>query len=54
MNFISKIADIAENKEHHSDVHIYYNKVILELSTHAIVGLSENNFILATKIDTYN
>ena len=51
MNFISKVADLAEAEGHHPDIHIFYNKVSLELSTHAIGGLSENDFILAAKID---
>ena len=49
--FVNKVADLAEAEGHHPDIHIFYNKVSLELSTHAIGGLSENDFILATKID---
>ncbi|MEK7660241.1 MAG: 4a-hydroxytetrahydrobiopterin dehydratase [Patescibacteria group bacterium] len=52
MQFVDKVADIAESEGHHPDIHISYNKVTLELSTHAIGGLSENDFILAAKIDT--
>lgn len=51
MNFVKKVAEIAENEGHHPDIYINYNKVLLEHSTHAIGGLSENDFILATKID---
>ncbi|OGY58889.1 MAG: hypothetical protein A3E61_01755 [Candidatus Colwellbacteria bacterium RIFCSPHIGHO2_12_FULL_43_12] len=51
MFFVNKVADLAEAEEHHPDIHIFYNKVSLELSTHAIRGLSENDFILAAKID---
>jgi 4a-hydroxytetrahydrobiopterin dehydratase len=36
---------------HHPDLHISWGKVVVELSTHAIHGLSENDFILAAKID---
>jgi len=54
INFIERVAEIAELEEHHPDIHIFYNKVLLELSTHAIGGLSENDFILATKIDVSN
>jgi 4a-hydroxytetrahydrobiopterin dehydratase len=51
INFVDKISEIAEGEGHHPDIHIFYNKVLLELSTHAIGGLSENDFILAAKID---
>ncbi len=51
MAFINKVAEIAEAEGHHPDIYIFYNKVRLELSTHAIHGLSENDFILAAKID---
>lgn len=51
MNFTNKITPIAEREGHHPDVHISYGKVVVELSTHAIKGLSENDFILASKID---
>jgi len=53
INFVEKVADIAEMEGHHPDIHIHYNKVLLELSTHAIGGLSENDFIVATKIDAH-
>ena len=54
MNFIGRVADIAEEEGHHPDMHIFYNKVTLELWTHAIGGLSQNDFIVAAKIDAYN
>jgi len=53
-NFVNNVAEIAESEGHHPDIHIFYNKVVLELTTHAISGLSENDFILATKIDSSN
>lgn len=49
--FVQAIADVAEAEGHHPDIHISYNKVLLELFTHAIGGLSENDFIVAAKID---
>ena len=52
MNFVNKIAGIAEEESHHPDICIFYNIVKIELSTHAIVGLSENDFILAAKVDS--
>lgn len=54
INFVERVADVAEMEQHHPDIHIFYNKVLLELSTHAIGGLSENDFILAAKIDAHN
>ena len=51
INFVNKVAEIAEGEGHHPDIQINYNKVKLTHSTHAIGGLSENDFILAAKID---
>ena len=51
MDFVNMVADIAEQEGHHPDITILYNKVQLKLSTHAIKGLSENDFILASKIN---
>ncbi len=51
IEFVNKVAELAEYEGHHPDVHIHYNKVVLELWTHDIGGLSENDFILASKID---
>ncbi len=51
MKFVNKIAEIAENEGHHPDFCVHYNKVEIELWTHAIKGLSENDFIVAAKID---
>ncbi|MFO0718871.1 MAG: 4a-hydroxytetrahydrobiopterin dehydratase [Candidatus Paceibacterota bacterium] len=50
--FVNKIGVIAETEGHHPDIKIHnWNKVTLTLSTHSIGGLSENDFILASKID---
>jgi len=52
MHFVDRIAAIAEEENHHPDIHIFnFNKVRIVLSTHAIKGLSENDFIMAAKID---
>jgi len=51
VNFVNKVADVAEKENHHPDIYIYYNRVRLELSTHKIGGLSRNDFILAAKVD---
>ncbi len=51
ITFVNKVAAIAETEGHHPDIHIHYNKVVIELWTHAINGLSENDFIVAAKIE---
>ena len=51
IQFVNTIADIAENEGNHPDIFIFYNKVEIILWTHAIKGLSLNDFILAAKID---
>lgn len=51
MQFINKVAELAESEGHHPDIHVFYNKVHIDLTTHAINGLSENDFIVATKIN---
>ena len=52
MRFFNKIAEVAEGEGHHPDLHIVgYRNVAVEIWTHAIGGLSENDFILAAKID---
>ena len=50
--FINAIARLAESEGHHPDLNLHsYKHVTVTLSTHAIGGLSENDFILAAKID---
>jgi 4a-hydroxytetrahydrobiopterin dehydratase len=52
IDFIQQVASEAEQEGHHPDVHLTgYRNVRIDLSTHAIDGLSENDFILAAKID---
>lgn len=52
MAFFSQVAEVAEADGHHPDLHLEgYRNVSIELWTHAIGGLSENDFILAAKID---
>ena len=52
LDFIAKVGQIAEEEGHHPDINLHnYKHVKLTLSTHAIGGLSENDFILASKID---
>ena len=50
--FFNRVATVAEAEGHHPDLHLEgYRKVWIEIWTHAIGGLSENDFILAAKID---
>jgi len=51
MKFVNSVAEIAEFEGHHPDIGISWNRVRLSLVTHAIGGLSENDFIMASKID---
>ncbi len=52
IEFFTKVAQLAEAEGHHPDLHLEgYRNVWIELWTHAIGGLSENDFILAAKID---
>lgn len=49
---VNKIAALAEKEGHHPDIHLTaYRKLKIVLSTHAIGGLSENDFVLASKIN---
>jgi len=51
MKFVNEVAAIAEEEGHHPDMTVSYDSVSIELMTHAIGGLSDNDFILAAKID---
>jgi len=52
MEFLNRVAELAEQEQHHPDIHLTgYRHVAIQLSTHAIGGLSENDFILAAKIN---
>lgn len=52
LNFVNKVGEIAERENHHPNIEIFnYKRVRVELTTFAIGGLSENDFILAAKID---
>lgn len=50
--FLNAVGEVAEADQHHPDLHLEgYRNVWIEIYTHAIGGLSENDFILAAKID---
>jgi 4a-hydroxytetrahydrobiopterin dehydratase len=52
IDFFTKVANLAEQEGHHPDLHLEaYRDVWIEIWTHAIGGLSQNDFILAAKID---
>ena len=52
IDFFKRVAQVAEDEQHHPDLHLEgYRNASIELYTHAIGGLSENDFILAAKID---
>lgn len=51
MDFANQITPIAEEQDHHPDLHVSWGKVRVELSTHKVGGLSRNDFILAAKIN---
>ena len=52
LDFFRRVAEVAEDEGHHPDLHLEgYRNLWIELYTHAIGGLSENDFILAAKID---
>jgi 4a-hydroxytetrahydrobiopterin dehydratase len=51
MRFVNRVADLAENANHHPDIDIRWNKVLLRLSTHSKGGLTELDFALAAEIN---
>lgn len=51
ITFVFEVAKIAEDEGHHPDIKISFNKVTLELWTHAAQGLTQNDFIVAAKIN---
>ena len=50
-NFINKIGEISEKENHHPDISFGWGYAKIAITTHVIEGLSENDFILAAKID---
>jgi 4a-hydroxytetrahydrobiopterin dehydratase len=52
LSFVNAVGALAEEEGHHPDLNLFgYKNVLVTLSTHAIGGLSENDFIVAAKID---
>ena len=50
-NFVNDVGKISESEGHHPDITFGWGYAIINITTHAIEGLSENDFILAAKID---
>lgn len=51
LDFTNRVGELAEDEGHHPDIHLAWGRVEIVVWTHAIDGLSENDFILAAKID---
>ncbi|HEY9583735.1 MAG TPA: 4a-hydroxytetrahydrobiopterin dehydratase [Candidatus Paceibacterota bacterium] len=51
IEFVNKVAKIAKTEDHHPDIYISYDIVTIELTTHKVKGLTENDFIIAAKVD---
>jgi 4a-hydroxytetrahydrobiopterin dehydratase len=51
MQFLNRVAELAEKEGHHPDFCVHYSRVDFTIFTHAVGGLSDNDFILAAKID---
>lgn len=51
MGYVNQVADIAEERNHHPDITIQWNKVTLTLSSHSAGGLTANDFDLARRIN---
>jgi 4a-hydroxytetrahydrobiopterin dehydratase len=49
--FTNRVGELAEAEQHHPDLHLAWGKVIMQVWTHKIDGLSENDFILAARAD---
>jgi 4a-hydroxytetrahydrobiopterin dehydratase len=54
LQLINQVGEVAEQEGHHPDIYLHgWNKVTFTLSTHAIGGLSINDFVMASKIDRF-
>lgn len=51
MAFVNATAWISHHENHHPNLNVHYNKCVIEYTTHAVDGLTENDFICAAKID---
>lgn len=51
LEFVNRVGELAEEQGHHPDIHLTWGEATVEIWTHAIDGLSDNDFIMAAKID---
>jgi 4a-hydroxytetrahydrobiopterin dehydratase len=51
IDFVNQVANIAQEEGHHPVMHVFFSKVTIELWTHFVNGLTDNDFIMAAKID---
>jgi 4a-hydroxytetrahydrobiopterin dehydratase len=49
--FVNALAWIANREDHHPDLSVHYNRCVVRYSTHAVDGLTDNDFICAAKVD---
>ena len=52
MIFVNKVAELAEEEEHHPEIRIIYNRVTLAITTHDAGGLTQKDFQMAHRIDS--
>jgi 4a-hydroxytetrahydrobiopterin dehydratase len=50
--FVNAVAWVSHQQDHHPDLEVSYNRCLVRYTTHALNGLSENDFICATEVDT--
>ncbi|WP_119329081.1 4a-hydroxytetrahydrobiopterin dehydratase [Cysteiniphilum halobium] len=51
MAFVNAVAWVANSEGHHPDLHVSFNRCVVDFTTHAVDGLTENDFICAAKVD---
>lgn len=51
LDFVNRVGELAESEGHHPDLHLSWGRVEVEIWTHAVDGLTENDFVLAAKIE---
>ncbi len=51
LDFVNRVGEIAEQQQHHPDIHLAWGNVRVEVWTHKIRGLTESDFILAARVD---
>lgn len=54
LDFTNEVGEVAEDNQHHPDIYLTWGKVSIDVTTHEIDGLSENDFKLAKQIDEKN